>query len=364
MWIKIVLLTALALLLIAAGLGFTFREQIGAYPDSQDMAHYAHYPFVKDGQFQSRRPILFNPDQATGGKVSLWRFLFTSPYAPATPLPYVALNRASFPTVPGDYAFYWLGHSSAILELAGKRLLIDPVFDNAAPVPLMARRHGPPPLSREALPTLDYILITHGHYDHLERATVRHLRDHKFIVPLGLGTTLSGWGVDPNNITELGWGERFNDGPLTVIAEEAVHYSQRGRHDRNRTLWVSYVIQTPNRNLFWSGDSGYGDHFRRIGEQYGPFDWAALEIDGWNPGWANSHLFPDQAVTAAMDLRAKVFLPIHWGVFDLAFHPWRESIDAVTALADDHNIPLLTPLMGERIEADSTTRRWWRDLPP
>jgi L-ascorbate metabolism protein UlaG (beta-lactamase superfamily) len=259
---------------------------------------------------------------------------------------------------------YWLGHSSAILELGGKRLLIDPVFDNAAPVPFMVRRYDEAPMKREDLPDVDYIVITHNHYDHLEKKTVRFIQKGRFIVPLGLGVLLRGWGIDADRITELGWGDSFEQDWLTITAVEGVHFSSRSFWDRNKTLWVAYVVKCNQKNrksIFWSGDTGYGDHFARIREEHGPFDLAAIEIDGWNTGWPSSHLFPDEAVQAALDLGAEYILPVHWGVFDLAMHSWNKSIDAFMEKSEAHTFKTLTPQMGERIVPGETlTKLWWK----
>jgi L-ascorbate metabolism protein UlaG (beta-lactamase superfamily) len=288
------------------------------------------------------------------------RFFTKSPNAPDKPLPKVTLNKSSFPVQPSDYALYWLGHSSAILELDGKRLLFDPVFGNAAPLPFMVRRYDSAPIKREDLPDMDYIVITHNHYDHLEKETIRFLQAGRFIVPLGVGAALRGWGIGADRITELGWGETFEENGLKITAEEGVHFSGRGFFDRNKTLWVSYIIQSARKNIFWSGDTGYGEQFVRFRKEYGPFDLAVIEIDGWNTGWRRSHMFPDESVLAASDLGAKQALPIHWGVFDLAWHPWHESIDLFLKKAENETFETLTPQMGEKIVPGETlTERWW-----
>ena len=131
--------------------------------------------------------------------------------------------------------------------------------------------------------------------------------------------------------------------------------------DRNKTLWNSYVLQTPEYNIYWAGDTGYGIHFTDIGRQYGPFDLAIIEIDGWNTGWPNTHMFPREVVSAARELQTEKIIPVHWAVFDLALHPWHESIDMVLEEASDTNLKILTPLMGEKINLNSSTTRWWKD---
>jgi L-ascorbate metabolism protein UlaG (beta-lactamase superfamily) len=271
------------------------------------------------------------------------------------------LDKTSFPVQPSDYALYWLGHSAAVLELDGKRLLFDPVLGNAAPLPFMVPRYDEAPIKREDLPPVDYIVITHNHYDHLEKKTVRSIPKGRFIVPLGIGAALRGWGIAPDRITELGWGEKFEEGGLTITAVEGIHFSGRGLFDRNKTLWVSYIVASKQKNIFWSGDTGYGEQFARFKKEYGPFDLAVIEIDGWNTGWPRSHMFPKESSQATEDLGARHILPVHWGVFDLALHPWRESIDMFMEGAKAKNFNVLTPKMGERIVPGETeTFPWWK----
>jgi L-ascorbate metabolism protein UlaG (beta-lactamase superfamily) len=211
------------------------------------------------------------------------------------------------------------------------------------------------------LPAVDYILITHNHYDHLERKTVQSIKNARFIVPLGIGAALRGWGIDADRITELGWGDSFKQGGLTITALEAVHFSSRSFSDRYKTLWAAYAIKSDKINIFWSGDTGYGSHFAKFKEEYGPFDLAAIEIDGWNAGWARSHLFNNEAIQTALDLGAENVLPIHWGVYDLAMHHWHESIDAFMDGAESRKFKTITPLMGERIvPGETSTKPWWK----
>ena len=349
-----------ALILSAAYL--CLRGQIGDAPPASEWAAYEKLDYYRDGRFQSPKEVVFDFSKAASGQASPARLFLRSRNAPAELLPKVALDRSSFPERPANFALYWLGHASAILELSGKRLLFDPVFGNAAPLPFMVLRYDKPPIAREELPPVDYIVITHNHYDHLERKTIREaLPTGHFIVPLGVGAALRGWGVDADRITELGWDDSFEEDGLTLTAVEGNHFSGRGVFDRYKTLWASFIVQSGERKIFWSGDTGYGEQFARFGEKYGPFDLAALEIDGWNEGWRQSHMFPHQAVQAALDLRAERVLPIHWGVFDLAWHPWHESIDLFLDAAKSADFTTLTPKMGERIGPENPpTERWWR----
>jgi L-ascorbate metabolism protein UlaG (beta-lactamase superfamily) len=359
--VRVVLRMLLLAALLALGVYFYLGGEFGEAPSAGEEAVYARLDYYKNGRFQSPREIVFDFGKVSGGRPSVWRFFTRSPNAPDKPLPKVALDKSSFPARPSGYALYWLGHSSAILELDGKRLLFDPVFGNAAPLPFMVRRYGEAPIKREDLPDVDYIVITHNHYDHLEKKTVRFLPAGRFIVPLGVGAALRGWGIGADRITELGWDETFEENGLKITAVEGVHFSGRGVFDRNKTLWASYIVRAGGKNIFWSGDTGYGEQFARFREEYGSFDLAVIEIDGWNAGWRRSHMFPEESVQAASDLGSEWVLPVHWGVFDLAIHPWRESIDLFLKEAEGRAFKTLTPKMGERlVPGETPTERWWR----
>lgn len=352
-------ITAVLVLLSAFAIGGIVRE-IGKVPAKAELDSYGHLPYFKNGRFQNQEPVqlLYGGDDKD--EMSLAKILFSSPHNPKRPLPQKELKHSSFGKDAGNNAVYWLGHSSAILELNGKRIGVDLVFDNASPIPFTVRRFQKPPLDRSELPELDYILLTHNHYDHLERKTVQRIKKGHFIVPYGVKQTLSGWGIGPERITEIGWGESFEEGGIKITAVEGIHFSGRSLSDNFKSLWNSYIIKTPRQNIFWGGDSGYGKHFAEIGDKHGPFDWAALEIDAWNGRWPDIHLFPEQAVQAALDLKAARLLPIHWGAYDLGYHQWDTSINRVTEAAGGKPLELMTPAMGEKLLPGVTpTAKWW-----
>ncbi|GHU08407.1 hypothetical protein AGMMS50225_07000 [Betaproteobacteria bacterium] len=357
------------LALLAVATGCHLYMTTGAVPEGDALVSYEQLPYFKDGRFLSPEVLPHFPERVTGGGPSGWsRFLLPNPHAPSAPLPQVALTRASFADVPAPLAAYWLGHSSLIIELEGKRLLVDPVFGNAAPLPGIVRRFVEAPLRRDELPPLDYVLITHDHYDHLEYATMCALgrsetqRNMRFIVPFGVGAHLRKWGIAPERIFEIGWGQTHTEGGLTIASERTIHYSGRTYGTRNASLWVSYSLKGQQYRVFVSGDSGYGEHYKDVGARHGPFDLAFIEIDGWNPGWPKTHMFPEEVIRAYHDVGARALVPVHWGVFDLARHPWDESINLIADLAArDGKVTLLTPRMGERlVPGETVTTPWWR----
>ena len=342
-------------------------QTLGHTPSESELAKYERLPYFKDGQFQSPEKLPFFPDRVTGSGRRGWeRFILPgNPNAPKGRLPQIPLDRTSFSSTSSGLAAYWLGHSSLIVELEGKRLLVDPVFGNAGPLPGIVRRFVDSPLARGQIPPLDFVLITHDHYDHLEYATMRELRDTdtRFVVPLGVGAHLRKWGVPAERIHELGWGEALTQLGLTIASERTIHYSGRTFGNRNKTLWTSFSVKGEKFRVFISGDSGYGAHFKEIGAKHGPFDLAFVEIDGWNPGWPKTHLFPKEVIQVYRDIGARALVPVHWGVFDLARHPWDESIDLLSSLAAQaSDVTLLTPLMGEKlIPGKSVTKAWWKE---
>lgn len=350
--------------------GFTacsIYSSIGTTPGPDEEAVFAHLPNYADGYFRNLEPSPMRLKKAMK-KTGLFSYVFHSDAAPETfRIPQKPWRSDLFgPNRTDDFSVYWLGHSSLIVEMGGRRFATDPVFGSAAPVSFAVKRYCEPPMRREDLPELDFILISHDHYDHLEYETIRALRDSKvlFITALGVGARLRGWGIPKERIVELNWGESTNAGGLKVTACTARHFSGRGMNDRYKTLWASWVIEGGGKKLFFGGDSAYGKHFKKIGDEFGPFDLVCLEIDAWNENWPHNHMFPAEFPLAAADLKAKMAMPIHWGVFDLAMHPWKESITKVGAAAAGAGLPLFTPMMGEKARPGITpTADWWSGLP-
>lgn len=352
-------LLSILVIILAILAAYALRE-IGQRPSKEELAAFEKLPYFKDGQFHGLEEMRIYPDKVRNGPAGFGRMVLPSRFAPQKPLPQIKLTQETFGDKATDLTFYWLGHSGMIMELDGKRLVFDPVLGNAAPIPFAVPRYNKAPIQYDDFPEIDYVIITHNHYDHLERKSVQALKNSHFIVPLGVGAALRGWGIHPQNITELGWGDVFEKEGLRITAETAMHYSGRFKLASNETLWNSYVIAGKDKKIYWGGDSGYGKHFKQIGEKHGGFDLAALEIDAWNPGWPNIHLFPEEVVQAAKDLNAKQIIPLHWAVFDLALHPWHESIDMLEEAAHNQDIKILTPMMGEKVILNQTnTQKWW-----
>jgi len=345
---------------------YLLKREFGKVPSNEELQRrFGHLHYFEKDHFKPRKTADYDPKKVTKPNniscVEIKSFGFKSPQGPKRPFPQRQLNKLSFNKDPEKYAIYWLGHSSTIIEINHFRVIIDPVLDNASPLYFGVERYTKRVIEREELPEMDYIILTHNHYDHLERKTVISFKTGHFIVPLGLGTTLEYWGIKKERITELGWGEKFIEDGIEIIGEEANHFSGRYLLDANKTLFNAYIISSGGINIFWSGDTGYSDHFKDIYNKYKiNFDLIALECDAYNTGWKNSHLFPHEVIQAAKDLNAKNLFPIHWGVFDLAFHPWHESVDTIISEAILNDIKVFTPMLGEKFNTEKETKTWWR----
>ena len=259
----------------------------------------------------------------------------------------------------------WLGHSSLMINMDGYRLLTDPVFAKRVSLMGPTRFNGEVPLEINHIPSIDAVIISHDHYDHLNHYSIQQLspKTQRFIVPLAVGARLIKWGVPADKIVELEWWQEYRfDANLTIAATPAQHFSGRGLTDRNRTLWASWVVISPHHKIFFSGDSGYFGGFRQIGQKYGPFDMTFIECGAYNASWSQVHMFPEQTVQAHLDLGGNVLHPIHWGTFNLALHPWYEPMERLVAAARSADVPIATPVAGDTTVFNSSLPdfAWWR----
>ena len=261
----------------------------------------------------------------------------------------------------------WLGHATALLEIDGYRLLTDPVWsERVSPSQAVGpQRLHPPPLALEALPALDAVVISHDHYDHLDMDTVRALARSQravFVTALGVGAHLRAWGIPASRVVELDWGSAHTIDDLTLTCTPARHFSGRFL-SRNNTLWSSWVVAGPTHRAYFGGDSGYTGSFAEIGSTHGPFDLTLLPIGAYNRSWPDIHMNPEEAVRAHLDLNARgVLVPIHWGTFRLAPHPWAEPAERLVQAAEAAGVRIAVPRPGGRVTASApaTVEPWWR----
>jgi L-ascorbate metabolism protein UlaG (beta-lactamase superfamily) len=293
---------------------------------------------------------------------------------PSEPLPVETGDRSRFASPPETgLRVTWLGHSTLLIEIDGVRVLTDPVFGpRTSPVTWMGpARWYPPPIPLDELPELDAVLISHDHYDHLDYPTIARMKDWDttFVVPLGVGAHLEYWGVPVENIVEMDWWERTRIAELELVCAPARHASGRQVFDLDSTLWAGYALLGSEHRAFFSGDTGLFPGLHEIGEQLGPFDVTMLEVGAYDKAWPDWHLGPEQAIEAHQWVRGEVFVPIHWGLFDLAPHGWTEPIERVLAAAEGTDVRVVTPRPGASFEPgraggeDTPVDRWWPDLP-
>jgi len=262
----------------------------------------------------------------------------------------------------------WLGHSTVLLELDGRRVLTDPVFGKrASPIGIIGpRRFHPVPAELAELPPLDLVLLSHDHFDHLCKPTMTALARSNvpIVTALGVGAHLERFGFAPERITELDWHESIERAGLRLTATPAQHFSGRKMGARNTTLWASWVIQSERRKVFFSGDTGLTPEFEAIGRAHGPFDLVMLEIGAYHPSWGTIHLGPENALEAFRMLGGGTLLPVHWGTFSLGFHAWNDPAETLVTLAGQRGARIVTPKLGAAFEPEHVEgpTPWWREV--
>ena len=359
--IVLIVVVAIATLLVLS------LPQFGGEMVGERLARAHANPHHFDGEFVNPLP----PASYTGADAwNLFKgqFFGDEVRVPPAAIPVVAVAPASLQAGgpnPGLRAF-WIGHASLYVQIDGVRMLVDPMFsDYASPFEFGPKRFHPPPIALADLPKIDAVLITHDHYDHLDMHTVQHLArgDTVFVVPLGIGAHLERWGVAPERIRELEWWQEESLGGVRIVSTPARHYSGRRPGDRNATLWTSWSVIGTLHRFYVSGDTGYSDHFRAIGDKFGPFDLAFVKVGAYGPGapWLDIHMSAEDAVRAARDVRARRLFPEHWGTFNLAFHAWDEPIRRTVAAARANQVEVVTPRVGEIVDADApfASSAWW-----
>jgi L-ascorbate metabolism protein UlaG (beta-lactamase superfamily) len=365
-WLGRGALAALALVLVALGVlvvdGWT---AFGARATGARRARMERSPEWRDGKFRNPQPLVNSASAALSGA------LHASKYgSPAGPVPVAPVDPRRLDTPPASgLRVTWLGHSTLLLEIDGHRVLTDPVWSGrASPVGWVGPERWYPPLIALAdLPPLDAVVISHDHYDHLDYPTIAALKDRPvtFVVPLGLGAHLARWGVPEARIVELDWWERADVGGLAIVCTPARHASGRMLVDTDAKLWAGFAFVGPAHRVYFSGDTGLFPAMRDIGARLGPFDLTMIEAGQYDRAWPDWHSGPEQAVRAHQLVRGRVMLPIHWGLFRLAYHGWTEPIERVLAAAKPAGVNVIAPRPGQAVEpaAPPPLERWWPSLP-
>jgi L-ascorbate metabolism protein UlaG (beta-lactamase superfamily) len=361
------IILSLAVLLALAFYLVMQQTSFGKPASGERLQRIQKSPNYNDGQFQN---LSFTPTFAEDvSKFEMIRdgiFKISKRKAPTTILPSVKTNLLNLD--PEKDVLVWFGHSSYFMQIDGKKFLVDPVFSgNASPFSFMVKSFkGSDIYVPEDFPEIDYLIITHDHWDHLDYQTVLQLKPKvgKVITGLGTGAHLEFWGFEPGKIIELDWnGSAVPDSGFTITATPARHFSGRNTK-RNQSIWCSFVLQTPSKKIFVGGDSGYDTHFAKIGAEHGPFDLALLECGQYNKSWKYIHMMPEQTVQAAIDLKAKTLMPVHWAKFALSLHAWDEPIERVTQEAQRLQVHIIHPMIGQAVDLDAfaPTAEWWKGI--
>jgi L-ascorbate metabolism protein UlaG (beta-lactamase superfamily) len=362
---------ALALLLLLAALAVValwsteWLVSLGGRVTGARLERARHSPQFEDGRFQNteRRALARTPYR----EMMRRQFFGKEQREPIASVPVVRRTARDYATPPASgLRATWIGWASVLVELDGRVILTDPVWsERCSPSTLVGpKRFHEPPIALDELPHVDVVVISHDHYDHLDMPVVRALakKGTHFAVPLGIGAHLERWNVPAAQIHELDWRESVSIEGLSFTSTPARHYSGRNPRHNNETLWSSWAIAGPHHRVFFSGDSGYSQHFASIGSTYGPFDLTLIKIGASDPTWEEIHMKPEDAIRTHQDVRGRVLLPIHWATFNLGFHAWREPPDRALAAAKKAGVNIVIPRPGELVEPERARppqEMWW-----
>ena len=346
------------------GISFlNLAPQFGSNPSAKEKIEYEKLFNYENGSF-----INAEDTPLMTGEISTWNFFKSDPLREPEKLKTEKIDRSFFTNLDEkEYQVAWLGHSAFLISIKDKIILLDPMLgSHASPIPLpMLRRYSEElSIAPNSIPFIDFVVLSHDHYDHLDFSTIKLIKDNvkTFLVPLGIGNHLKSWDVKEENINEMNWGQSYRINDIEFICLPARHFSGRGPMNRNSTLWSSWAIKSKVLKIYFSGDTGYGSHIKKIGDEHGPFDISLIDCGQYNLAWKHSHMFPHQAVAAAIELKSKYFMPIHWGVFTLALHPWDEPVKESRKLAKKIGLNCITPRIGEVLSKrtiDKQFHSWW-----
>lgn len=329
----------------------------------QRMKRSTHF---KNGKFHN---LELTPSLGDGYKMHkvMWEFL-TKKVIDKLPNAAIPTKKTDLKSQPLDDDFFvWMGHSSYFFQIDKTQFLVDPVLSgNASPIAGTTKAFkGTDVYNDKDFSNIDYLIITHDHYDHLDYKSIKTLKPKikKVICPLGVGAHLEYWGFAEDQIIELDWHEdALLSHGLKITATPARHFSGRDFR-RNTTLWASYILTTERQTLFLGGDSGYGKHFKAIKEKYGPIDWAILENGQYDLRWQYIHSLPEETLQVIEDLGVKKVIPVHSSKFALAMHSWHEPLDKIVANSQHKDFKIYTPMIGEKLDFRNENQAfstWWK----
>lgn len=365
-------ISILSVILILVGITLIFvntSPQFGGKPTKEQQLQYATTDHYEDGKFVNQIPSEMEVGLKDFPSLIYKQFKSDPDRQPSTKFDVQHIDSMDIELKPDSITrLTWFGHSAFLLEIAGKKILLDPMFgDVPAPHPWLgkSRYSNGLPIEIEKLPKIDAIIMSHDHYDHLDYGSIMKLKEktEQFYMPLGVGAHFRAWGVEESRIHELDWWQDITLDSLKFTCTPARHFSGRG-FTRANTLWSSWVIQSPDKNIYFSGDSGYGPHFKAIGDKFGSFDFAMMECGQYNEKWEAIHMMPEQTIQAAIDVNAKITQPIHWGAFTLSLHSWTDPIVRASEAAAQRGVTLCTPAIGEPVLIGQSypSSKWWEKI--
>ena len=356
-----IIVALVSVMIIATSIALNYASSFGGEAQEFDSPNY------KDGKFYNLQPTSLGPDENLSFWGTLGDYIVGDDHrSPNVDLPSKPFSLETLED--GEVSVTWLGHSTIFIRSNNATIIADPLFgdDGAGPLSL-----GPRPFPYEnsyaldQLPEIDYVFISHDHYDHLDMDTVKFLKNSKFFVPLGVGSHLLEWGINSDNVKEMDWYDEVNiSSDLHAAMTPARHFSGRGIFNGDTTLWASWVFNLHDETIYFSGDTGYMEEFKVIGEKYGPFDIAFLESGQYNIAWKEIHMMPAEVVQAGLDLHADAILPIHNSKFELALHHWDEPLELVSTKGLERNLTVATPQIGENFILGELVPQddWWRNV--
>ena len=362
------------IILIIAVYLFMKTSAFGALPSGKSLEKVKASKNYVDGEFKNKESTELLTNTKKTPIKRLLEFAFEKDpegTVPDSELPSIKTDLKSLE--PNEDVMVWFGHSSLFIQIAGKKILVDPVFSKyASPVPFTNKAFdGTNIYDVDDLPEIDILLITHDHYDHLDYPTIKKLKDkvNKVIVPLGVDAHLLRWDFDKDKITTVDWDDEVTiDDNLKIYALESRHFSGRSFSNRNQSLWVAYLIEEKledkDYKLFLSGDGGYSGRFKEFKERFGKIDFAAMESGQYNKEWALIHSSPEDVVMASQDMEVENLFPIHNSKFKLSNHTWDDPLKRLDKLTENTNLKLLTPMIGEKIylHKENSFTKWWENL--
>lgn len=366
----IYILITILLISIANLLYFKLNPQFGGRINATEAAKLQASPQWQNGKFQNAIETKMNIKAKDVPKLLKEQFFPIKDKVPSVNLNIAAFDKNKWNSQSDKAKFIWYGHSVLLLQIDGKNILIDPMFgSNAAPIaPFAVKRFTKDSLQIiKNLPEIDLVLLTHDHYDHLDYESIKLLKPKvkEYKVAIGVARHLVRWGIQKSTIQEFDWWDECTWNNIQLTFTPSRHFSGRGTVDRAKSLWGGWSIIGSYDRIYWSGDSGYGPHFKEVGEKLGPFDITFIECGQYNPMWHAIHMYPEEAVQAAIDAQASIAVPVHWAGFALALHSWKEPIERFSQAAVEMNQRICIPPLGSLVqlnEMDKVENYWWKTI--